>query len=274
MFQASSKKQSRVEAAWSMGEVIYHATVRSVRQAHSNALFGLLINMMQTMILVGVFFLLFSLMGRGGGKVRGDFLLYIMTGIFLFMTHVKTMKAVSSAAGPTSSMMQHAPMNTFISISSSALSELYTQVLSVSVVLSIYELWTGNVTFQHIQGVVGMFLLAWFSGLCVGLNFLALKPWFPQFSRVATQIYSRANMIASGKMFLANTLPSTMLAMFDWNPLFHIIDQARGFTFVNYNPHYSNTLYPLLVSLVLLFTGMLGESYTRKHASASWGAKN
>ena len=144
----------------------------------------------------------------------------------------------------------------------------------MSVVLSIYELWTGNVTFQHIQGVVGMFLLAWFSGLCVGLNFLALKPWFPQFSRVATQIYSRANMIASGKMFLANTLPSTMLAMFDWNPLFHIIDQARGFTFVNYNPHYSNTLYPLLVSLVLLFTGMLGESYTRKHASASWGAKN
>jgi hypothetical protein len=31
----------------------------------------------------------------------------------------------------------------------------------------------------------------------------------------------------------ANTMPYFMLAMFDWNPLFHLIDQARGFTFIN-----------------------------------------
>ena len=32
-----------------------------------------------------------------------------------------------------------------------------------------------------------------------------------------------------------------MLTIFDWNPLFHTIDQARGFTFINYNPHYSRS---------------------------------
>ncbi len=274
MFQTANKKQSRVQAAWAMGEVIYHATVRSVRQTHSNALFGLLINMFQTMILVAVFYLMFTIIGRGGGMIRGDFLLYIMTGIFLFMTHVKSMGAVAGAAGPTSTLMQHAPMNTFISITSSALSALYVQALSVIVVLGIYQLWTGNVTFQSLRGAVGMFLLAWFSGVCVGMNFLALKPWFPQFSSIGSQIYARANMIASGKMFVANSLPGTMLVMFSWNPLFHIIDQARGFTFVNYNPHYTSTTYPLVVSLVLLMIGLLGENYTRKHASISWGAKN
>lgn len=274
MFQTANKKQSRVEAAWAMGEVIYHATVRSVRQTHSNALFGLLINMFQTMILVAVFYLMFTIIGRGGGMIRGDFLLYIMTGIFLFMTHVKSMGAVAGAAGPTSTLMQHAPMNTFISITSSALSALYVQALSVIVVLGIYQLWTGNVTFQSFRGAVGMFLLAWFSGVCVGMNFLALKPWFPQFSSIGSQVYARANMIASGKMFVANSLPGTMLVMFSWNPLFHIIDQARGFTFMNYNPHYTNTTYPLVLSLVLLMIGLLGENYTRKHASVSWGAKN
>ncbi len=35
-------------------------------------------------------------------------------------------------------------------------------------------------------------------------------------------------MIASGKMFVANMLPTSMLLMLDWNPLFHCIDQARG----------------------------------------------
>jgi ABC-type polysaccharide/polyol phosphate export permease len=86
-------------------------------------------------------------------------------------------------------------------------------------------------------------------------------------------VYTRANMIASGKMFVANKLPATMIVFFDWNPLFHTIDQARGYAFINYSPHNSSSLYPLYVSLALLMVGLMGEFYTRKHASMSWGAR-
>ena len=79
-------------------------------------------------------------------------------------------------------------------------------------------------------------------------------------------------MVTSGKMFVANAMPGFMLAMFDWNPLFHCIDQARGFVFVNYNPHHSSVTYPLFLSLALIMIGLMGEFYTRRHASASWGA--
>ncbi len=274
MFQNTKQNTSRLEAALTMCEVIYVATVRSVRATHNNALIGLLINMFQTMLMVAVFYLMLTVMGRGAVRIQGDFLLYIMSGIFLFITHVKSMGSVVGSAGPTSAMMLHAPMNTFVAIASSALSALYIQFISVVVVLGIYELWTGNVEFQNIKGVFGMFMLAWFSGVCVGMVFLALKPWFPQFTGIASQIYMRSNMIASGKMFVANTLPFYMLIMFNWNPLFHIIDQARGYTFVNYNPHYSNITYPIVLSLILLLIGLLGENYTRKHASISWGARN
>jgi ABC-type polysaccharide/polyol phosphate export permease len=80
-------------------------------------------------------------------------------------------------------------------------------------------------------------------------------------------------MIASGKMFVANQLPSTMIAMFDWNPLFHTIDQARGFAFINYVPRYTDWDYVMYLSLTLLMVGLMGEFYTRKHASASWSAR-
>jgi ABC-type polysaccharide/polyol phosphate export permease len=80
-------------------------------------------------------------------------------------------------------------------------------------------------------------------------------------------------MIASGKMFVANTLPAYMLAMFDWNPLFHCIDQMRGFVFVNYLPRNSSIEYPLYVTIVLMMIGMLGEFYTRQQASLSWDAR-
>jgi ABC-type polysaccharide/polyol phosphate export permease len=121
-------------------------------------------------------------------------------------------------------------------------------------------------------GTIGMFLLAWFSGVAVGMLFLAIKPWFPGFAQIASTVYNRANMIASGKMFVANAMPSYILAFFDWNPLFHCIDQARGFAFINYNPHFSSISYPMTVSIVLIMIGLMGEFYTRKRASISWSA--
>lgn len=74
-------------------------------------------------------------------------------------------------------------------------------------------------------------------------------------------------------MVLANTLPPTMLALFDWNPLFHIIDQARGFAFINYNPRNSNLDYPITLTIVFFVLGLIIQYYTNKRVSASWFAR-
>jgi len=271
MFQTRAPK-SNFQVAIGILELIYHATVRSVRKTHGNAIIGLLMSMMQTMILIAVFFVMFSVLGLRGNAIRGDFLLYIMSGIFLFLTHNKAVSAVLGSEGPASAMMNHAPMNTTIAIASSALASLYIQVLSLLVILFAYDVAINPVEIQHPAGAFGMLLLSWFSGVAVGMVFLAIKPWFPTFVGIASQIYTRANMIASGKMFVANSLPGYMLAMFDWNPLFHCIDQARGYTFINYNPHYSSASYAFFLSVVLIMIGMMGEFYTRRQASVSWAA--
>jgi len=271
MFQQQVQTSS-IQSAISILELIYHATVRSVRKSHGNAIIGLLLSMMQTVVLVAVFYVMFTILGLRGSAIRGDFLLYIMTGIFLFLTHNKAVGAVMGSEGPASPMMNHASMNTTIAITSSAIGSLYIQVLSLFMILFIYHVAFTPLEIMDPVGAFGMVLLAWFSGVAVGMVFLAIKPWFPTFIGLVSQIYTRANMIASGKMFVANALPGYMLAMFDWNPLFHAIDQARGFAFVNYNPHYSSISYPLLVSIVLIMIGMMGEFYTRKQVSASWSA--
>lgn len=112
-----------------------------------------------------------------------------------------------------------------------------------------------------------------FPGAAIGTVLLAAKPWAPEPVKVIKNIYSRANMFTSGKMFLANTMPGYLIAFFEWNPLFHTIDQARGFTFENYNPHYSSVAYPAVFSLVFLTIGLLAEFFTRKRVSASWSAR-
>ena len=272
MFQ-SPVKRNNIGSAASLVELIYHGTVRQLRKSHGNAVIGLLMNILQSMIFVLGFYVMFTVLGLRGAALRGDFMLYIMSGVFLFMTHTKAMQAVSGSEGPASAMMQHSPMNTIIAITSAALASLYIQILSVIVILFVYYTFSTPFVIAEPIAALGILLLAWLTGVAVGLVFLAAKPWSPSFVGVATIVYARANMIASGKMFVANTLPPAMLAMFDWNPLFHCIDQMRGAVFINYTPHNSSIEYPIYACLALVMIGLMGEFYTRRSASASWNAR-
>ena len=272
MFQ-QTRPRSPLQSAFIIGELIYHATVRKVRSTHNNAFLALLVNMVQAVVLVATFYVMFSILGLRGAKLRGDFLLYVMSGIFLYITHVKTVGAVAGSETSVSPMMQHAPMNTIISIASGALSTLYIQALSLFTILFIYHVVFTPFKIDQPVLAFAMFLLAWITGCAVGLVILAIKPWFPTFMSVFTMVYQRANMIASGKMFVANALPPMMLKMFDWNPLFHAIDQCRGFVFENYFPRNSSIEYPVIIGIVLIMLGLMGEFYTRQHVSSSWGAR-
>ncbi len=264
--------QSATRSAFDMLGLIFHAAVRNVRKSHGNAVIGLLLNIFQTVLMILIMYFLIDLLGGKANKIRGDFLLFVMSGVFMFMTHTKAMSAVVGAEGPTSAIMKHSPMNTIVAIASVALGSLYLQVLTASFVLYFYHAAFTPITIHDPVGTVAMFLLSWGSGVAIGMIFLALKPWNPAVIGIVSSVYQRANMIASGKMLVANATPTSILALFDWNPLFHTIDQGRGFIFLNYHPRYSNYEYPIMVALVCLMIGLMGEYYTRKHASISWGA--
>jgi len=272
MFQVRENRSTAITAI-NLLELIYHSTVRQLRKSHYSAVWGLIQNIFKAFLFVGMFFAMFSILGMRGSAIRGDFLLYVMSGIFLFMTHNAAMGAVAGSENSTSPMMQHAPMNTVVTITSAALASLYTQVLSILIILGLYYAGVKPFVIDDPVGAAAMLFIAWFSGVAVGMVFLAVKPWAPGFVGVVQMVYARANMISSGKMFAANALPPAMLALFDWNPLFHAIDQARGFVFINYNPHNSSIEYPLKLSLALIMIGLMGEFFTRKHASASWAAR-
>lgn len=265
-------RKGRTRTAFGLLELIFHASVRSVRKSHGNAVIGLLLNIFQTVLMIVAFYFIVDLMGGRSSAVRGDFLLYMMSGVFLFMTFNKTMSAVYGSEGPTSAMMQHAPMNTIVAITSAALSALYLQVLSAAVILFVYHAVFTPITIDDPVGMMSMVMLSWVAGLGIGMVFLAAKPWQPDTVGIVHMIFQRVNMFASGKMFLANTLPPHLLVLFSWNPLFHTIDQSRGFMFLNYTPHNSTIMYPVKITIVCLMIGLMGEFYTRKFASASWSA--
>ena len=272
MFRPTVRK-TKLRSSWEILELIFHASVRNIRKSNGNAVLGLVMNIVQAVLMVLIFYAMFSLLGMKGSAIRGDFMLYVMSGVFMFLTHTKTLGAVSGADGPTSPMMMHAPMNTIIAIASAALSALYLQLFTAFVILFFYDAVFSPITIDEPLGVLGMLLLSWFSGIGIGMIFLAAKPWQPEVVGILSTIYQRANMIASGKMFVANAAPPFIRNLFDWNPLFHTIDQGRGFMFLNYSPRYTSIEYPIKVALVCMMIGLMAEFYTRQYASASWGVR-
>ncbi|WP_273690948.1 ABC transporter permease [Ketogulonicigenium vulgare] len=270
--QPSQSTHAGTPSYWSMLLLTYHQTVYNVRKTHRNPIIALLLNIAQTMLMLLGFYLMMSVMRMNDSWLPGDFILYMLSGIFVFFTHVKAIGAVSGAQGPTSPMSLHRPLNTLIIILSAALAALYLQILSLIVVLFLYHAVIAPLHIAHPIAAIGMVLLAWFTGVGIGMVFYSLKVWFPNFISMVSSAYQRINMIASGKMFLANSLPAMMLPLFLWNPLFHIIDQCRGFVFVNYSPRNTNWEYAFWAGLALLMIGFLLESFARRHASLSWGA--
>lgn len=270
MFRIERKRNNSLTAAYDIVGLIYHTTVRDARGKEANALFGLIMNIVQSVIFILAIYFSMSLLGAISPLFRGDFVVFLVSGVMSYMTYNKTMKGVYGAAGPTSPMMQHGPMTTAIAITSAALSTLYQQVLTTFVILSGYHLAFKPVSINDPAFAFFMMILAWFFGIATGMCLLAIRPWAPKFAPVLMTIVSRVNVFASGKMMVGNTLSFTLLRLFDWNPLFHTIDQMRGAIFINYVPRNSSVPYVIYVTLAMLAIGLMGEFFSRQHTSASW----
>lgn len=264
MFEVINRR-TKARTAFQLLELMFHFTVREMGENKRNPAYALVANIAQTIAFVSVFYFLFSLAGmRGGAPIRGDMVLFLLSGVFLFLTHIKTLSSVSGASSPGTGMMLHAPMTTAVSLAAQALASLYIQFMTIVIMLVVYELLTGRVEIDRPVGAFAMFLMAWFSGVCFGVLLYAIKTAFPKVGFPLKNIYRRMNMVFSGKMTPANTLPASIYPMFAWNPLFHILDEGRGYVFLNYTAHRADVKYALICSLVALFLGLLGEFYNRQ----------
>jgi ABC-type polysaccharide/polyol phosphate export permease len=251
--------------------LVYHTVVNNVRKSKRSAVQALLLEVLQASMMVIFFYFMIQFLGMRSFAVRGSFVLYVMSGVFLYMTHNKSISAVSSGSA-TNPMLKHAPITTLMMIVSGALTALYIQVLAIIVIAFIANVLIDPFTVYNLKLMALCLLLAWGSGIAIGLIFLSVSPYMPETMKVVNKIYLRANMIFSGKMVLANTIPSYTLPFFTWNPLFHTIDQARGAAFVNYTAHRTDLMYPVYVICVFVVLGLMLEHWSRKYVSESWAA--
>lgn len=249
-------------------DLIFHSVVREVRTQSGNATFGVLKEVSNIAIFMGIFYLISVFMGSGAA-IRGSLVMFLLTGIVLFLVHIKAVASVRGASKATSAIMMHSPMTVILSIMAKAFAGLYLQFVAVLIILLFLWVFGADLSVHDPGGLVLPVFFSWASGISVGMVLMVFAPFFPFVINTISPLYQRAQMFTSGKFIPAAYMPAVMVGWFSWNPLFHTIDQVRVAAFVNYTSDATNMSYPIWFTTIALLIGLMGEFWARKNLSKS-----
>ena len=247
--------------------LVYSLVVRDLRTEHKNAALGILLSVAQPLVAGLIFYWFIELMSGGGnGLVRGDKMTFVLIGFIIFFMHVRTVTAVTAAL--REDMLNHQRLSPFLLICVKAISSAYKMVLALLILVVMNYLLRGVYEMQDPLHFISAMFWCWLGGVAVGIIFLAAVrylTWGP----VLQTAYIRVMFFTSGKFFVANNIPGAIRPYMDWNPLFHLLDQGRDASFVNYTARTTNMEYPIVVFLAILVLAMLIEHYVRTNYSQS-----
>ena len=270
IFTPKRSKDSLVREIVRFLDLLFHTTVRNVRESSVNPIISIIFQVLTSVMLIFVFIFFIRVLGTKTIAIRGNEIQFVMCGVQLFMIHNAALGAASGAGGVRNVMTLHTHITHFMLVLAAGLASLYIQILAILIVLPVVHIIFEPIEFQSLNSFCYALFLAWASGLAIGYVLSGLQPYAPKAIGLITVLYMRANMIFSGKMMVANTIPAFMLPFFYWNPLFHTIDYARGASFINYTPRLTDINYALTLTLILIPIGMILQKNANSKVSDSW----
>jgi len=254
-------------------ELLFHTTARNIRRVSFNPVVAIVNQILMMMVLVAAFMMLTTLLGTRTAAIRGNSIQFIMSGIFLFLVHNTALGAAALVGGLRSPLTLHTHITHFMLVMSAGFASLYIQILAMLLILVGTHILLEPIVFESMSGFAFAFFIAWASGLMIGFFFSVISPYSPRVIELIKMLYMRSNMIFSGKMFVANSIPAAILPYFYWNPLFHTIDHARGESFINYTPRVTDINYPIIVTIVFFVLALVFQKYGENVISESWNKR-
>ena len=246
--------------------LVYSLVVRDLRTEHKNAALGILISVAQPLVAGLIFYAFMALLGGGMGKVRGDDLTFVLLGFVVFFMHVRTVAQVTNAL--REDMLNHQRLSPFLLVTVKGISAGYKIILALLILIALNYLLRGVYEMHNLLRFILVIFWCWLGGIAVGILFMAAVRYL-SWGGILQTVYIRVMFFTSGKFFVANMIGSDWRIFMDWNPLFHLLDQSRDASFLNYTARTTNMEYPIIVYLAILVIAMLVEHFVRTNYSQS-----
>ncbi len=185
-----------------------------------------------------------------------SFILFYATGYMPFSLYQVLSNTVARAVNFSKPLLKYPAVTWLDAVLARFLLNSLTGILVTILLLTGILAAIDNRTILDLPPVVEAMALAMLLGLGMGVLNCALMGLFPIWE-VIWSITTRPLFIASGVIFLYDTLPPLAKDVLWYNPLIHIIGLLRTGFYSTYPAAYVNHVYVLGVSLALLAMGLI-----------------
>lgn len=240
--------------------LVWALVVRNLREAAGGAAVGFIKGVLMALAFCIGFYIFMTFFRLTALTVRGDVMIFILIGIGFFFAMKATLAAAMKAMQSSWKMAAHPHLSPIIFIYADSLAVFYNWFLAIVIIFVGNSLYTGKMEIENPIMFFPIFLLIWLTGMGIGMVLGFLMFYF-SWAQMVKRILFKLMFFTSGKFTNAHVIPSDMLPLFLWNPLFHLIDQMRDAAFVNYTAYRTNLTYPTICCIALLLAGHMLYDY-------------
>jgi capsular polysaccharide transport system permease protein len=241
--------------------VTFALMMRDMSTTYGSSSFGYLWAILEPIGAIAMLSLAFSI-ALSSPALGGSFMLFYATGYIPFMMYNTMQNKVGAALRENLQLLFYPRVTYADAILSRYILTMLTQFLVAIIV------FVGITKLDHVNQQVDLtavFLslsVGGFLGLGVGTLNCVIIHLMPSW-RQLWSIITRPIFMLSCIFFLFSNLPEWVQAILWWNPIVHVVGEARIGFYANYRGEYVSLVYPMLFGAITLLIGLL---LLRRHA--------
>lgn len=211
--------------------------------------------------------IIFSLIGRS--SISGvPVALLMISGIMPFKFFSKLLPQLASSVQSNKALFTYRQVSILDPLFTRLIIEVVTYIVVFCIILAVMA-WLGiNVGMQDFLAFCMINILLICLGLGLGISLCVATAYWQDTSKLVAMVMMPMFMI-SGIFFTATMVPQNFIYLFDWNPIFHIIELIRQSMFVSYTSPVGDLQYVALCALVANAIGLMLYQVSRQRFISS-----
>lgn len=208
----------------------------------------------------------FAVLMRGQPPIGRHFFIFYYTGLIPYLMFVHTSSGMCHAITGNGAVLQLPPVTTFDVVAARGLLEIMTDIVVAAVLLAGFnaiglaalpdDLW------QPAMALLAIAALGCGCGFINAVITVFWRSWEKGYAQLARVLY-----FISGIFYVPGMMPDWAREVLAWNPLLQAIDWFRAGFFANYQPHWLDRSYVVVLAILALLAGFGLERSLRRRLS-------
>jgi capsular polysaccharide transport system permease protein len=211
---------------------------------------------------VAIMVVMFSLIGRS--SLAGvPVALFMISGIMPFRFFSKLLPQLASSVHANKALFTYRQVSIIDPLVTRLIIEVVTYIVVFCIILSVM-VWSGiAVGMQDFLAFLMINVLLISLGLGMGIMLCVASAYWEDTNKIVGMLM-RPMFLISGIFFTATMIPQKYIYLFDWNPIFHVIELIRQAMFVSYTSPVGDWQYVAFCALVVNAAGLMLYQVSRQ----------